>query len=62
MADPKPSSPIRFSPLLAESARKEGQEVLETFSTPADGLTSAEAAARREKHGPDEVVMERQHG
>jgi Mg2+-importing ATPase len=53
---------IKFSPLLAEAARKDGKEVLAGFGTSAEGLTSDEAAARLEKHGPNAVAQEKQHG
>ena len=62
MATPKSTTGIRFSPLLAEAARQDSREVLQTLGTPAAGLTAEEAAARLEKHGPNAVAQEKQHG
>ena len=58
----KPNSTIRFSPLLAEMAGKDGKDVLAHFTTPADGLTQPEAEERVAKHGYNEVTTEKQRG
>ena len=58
----KPSQAIRFSPLLAEMARKDTKDVLEHFASPPEGLTQAEAEERLAKHGFNEVAQEKQHG
>ena len=62
MPTPKPSAPIRFAPILAEAAGKPVAEVLSLLGTSATGLSSAEAAARLEEHGPNEVAQEKRHG
>ena len=62
MAAVKTNHAIRFSPALAEAAGKDGSEVLQSVNTPAEGFSSNEAAARREKYGSYEVTLEKQHG
>ena len=53
---------IRVSPLLADIASKEADEVLRLLETSSSGLTQAEAEKRLEKHGPNEVAQEKQRG
>ncbi len=53
---------IRVSPLLAEAAGKDADEVLRLLETSPAGLTEAEAEERLEKHGPNEVASEKQRG
>src|ERR1039457_5947450 len=45
-----------------EAAIKDIPEVLKQHDTSADGLTEAEAAARLEKFGPNQVAEEKHHG
>jgi Mg2+-importing ATPase len=58
----KPGAGIAVSPLLVESSRKESAQVLESLKTSASGLTQAEADARLEQYGPNEVAQEVHHG
>ena len=58
----KPGAGIAVSPLLVESSRKESAQVLESLKTSAAGLTQAEADARLEQYGPNEVAQEVHHG
>jgi P-type Mg2+ transporter len=62
MSQPKPNASIRFSPLLAEMARKEGKEALLQFGTPPEGLSQEEAEKRLAQHGYNEVAQEKRHG
>ncbi len=59
MASAKSTAGIRFSPLLGEAARKDAADVWQMTATPAEGLSSDEAAARLEKHGPNEIAQEK---
>jgi Mg2+-importing ATPase len=47
--------------LLNEAATKESSEVLGSLETSLAGLSEAEAAARLEKYGPNEVAQESRH-
>jgi Mg2+-importing ATPase len=47
---------------LDEAARKNAEEVFEMLGTSPAGLSEEEAAARLEKHGPNEVAYERKEG
>jgi Mg2+-importing ATPase len=58
----KQGAGIAVSPLLVESSRKESAQVLESLKTSAAGLTQAEADARLEQYGPNEVAQEVHHG
>jgi Mg2+-importing ATPase len=58
----KQGAGILVSPLLVESSRKDSSQVLESLKTSAAGLTQAEAEARLEEHGPNEVAQEIHHG
>ena len=49
------------SDLVREAAIRESPEVLRTLGSSPNGLTEAEAAARLETHGPNEVAQERKH-
>ena len=62
MASANPTTAIRFSPLLAEAARKDSRAVLEQCATPPEGWPSPEAEARLARHGPNEVAQEKSHG
>jgi Mg2+-importing ATPase len=53
---------ILVSPLLVESSRKESAQVLESLHTSGAGLPQAEAEARLETYGPNEVAQEVHHG
>jgi P-type Mg2+ transporter len=58
----KPGAGIVVSPLLIESSRKESAQVLESLKTSSAGLTQAEADARLEQYGLNEVAQEVHHG
>src|SRR5438552_3327244 len=60
----KANTGIRFSPLLTEAACADAKAVMQMFAiaTVPEGLTSEEAAARLEKHGPNEVAQEKPRG
>src|SRR5262249_9071593 len=53
---------INVSPLLVEAARQEPEQVCQKLETSTAGLTQLEADQRLEKHGPNEVAQEREHG
>ena len=53
---------IRVSPAVLDAAGKEGDELLESLGTSAQGLTQAEADVRMRTSGPNEVAQERQRG
>ncbi len=53
---------IAVSPLLVDSSRSESAQVLESLKTTPAGLTQAEADARLEKYGANEVAQEVHHG
>ena len=62
MVLPKSNQTIRFSPVVAEAARKDAKDVLQSSGTSVEGLSSDDAGIRREKYGPNEIAMEKQHG
>jgi P-type Mg2+ transporter len=62
MTTTQPKNAIQTSPLLAEASAKSSAEVLQMLGTSPAGLTEAEAAARLEKYGPNEVASEEKHG
>jgi hypothetical protein len=53
----KPANSIRVSPQLVEPARAEVPDVLRSLDSTPQGLRGAEAEARREKYGPNEVAQ-----
>jgi Mg2+-importing ATPase len=57
----KPGPAIQVSSLLVESSRRDSPQVLESLGTSSSGLTQAEAEARLEKYGPNEVAQEVHH-
>ena len=60
MPDLTSPSNQRTSDLVQEAATKEGAEVLAALGTCPAGLSEAEAAARLEQYGPNEVAHEKQ--
>jgi Mg2+-importing ATPase len=60
-AKPK-SQNIRVSPAVIDAARKDGEELLRSLRTSADGLTQTEAEERAGTSGPNEVAQERRQG
>ncbi|HEY6229311.1 MAG TPA: magnesium-translocating P-type ATPase, partial [Verrucomicrobiae bacterium] len=62
MATVQPKNAIQTSPLLAESFARSSTDVLQMLGASPAGLTEAEAAARIEKYGPNEVASEEKHG
>ena len=52
----------RTSDLVQDAATKEGADVLASLGTSPTGLSEAEAAARLEQYGPNEVAHEKQEG
>ena len=62
MAAAKKSNGEHASDFVHEAAIKDIPEVLQTLETSPNGLTEAEAVARLEKYGPNEVAQEKQHG
>ena len=54
----KPAKSIEVSPLLAEVARFDAQDVLKRMETNDQGLSEEEAARRLEQHGPNVVAKE----
>jgi P-type Mg2+ transporter len=59
MPDPISSSNHRTGDLVQDAAAKEGADVLAAFGCSLAGLTEAEAAARLEQYGPNEVAHEK---
>jgi P-type Mg2+ transporter len=57
----KPAS-IRVSQRLVDAARAERDEVLRALETSANGIRTAEAEARLERYGTNEVSYEGRHG
>jgi Mg2+-importing ATPase len=57
----KPAKSIEVSPLLAEVARCDAQEVLHRLETNDQGLSEEEAARRLEQHGPNVVAKEQRY-
>ena len=62
VAPPPKSHNIRVSPAVIEAAQKEGDELLKSLRTTANGLTQAEAEERARTVGLNEVAQERQQG
>ncbi len=60
LTQPPPS--IRVSPLLAELATADLAAALEQLQTSREGLSTDEAAARLEQHGPNVVGADQRHG
>jgi len=58
----KPANTIHVSTQIVEAARAEIKEVLNKLGTLPEGLTEAEAEARRISHGLNEVDQETHHG
>ena len=54
----RPSNQIQVSPLLAETARCDAQQVFRQLETTDKGLSEEEAACRLERHGPNVVAKE----
>ena len=54
--NPRPADPAH------EVAAKDAAEVLQQLDVSSAGLKEEEAAARLEKHGPNEVAREKRHG
>ena len=54
----RPSKPIQVSPLLAEVAGCDAQQVFRRLETSDKGLSEEEAARRLEQHGPNVVAKE----
>jgi Mg2+-importing ATPase len=58
-----PKSPtINLSPAVIEAAQKDGDPLLQSLHTTAQGLTQSEAEERTRKNGPNEVAQERRQG
>jgi Mg2+-importing ATPase len=53
---------IRVSPAVLDAAGKNGDELLQSLHTTAEGLTQDEAEQRARTSGPNEVAQERQRG
>ncbi len=58
----RPATGIQVSAEVIEAARAEAPEVIQRLGTNPQGLTEAEAEARRERYGPNEVAQEVRHG
>ena len=56
------SKKIHVSPAVLESARKDGDELLQELHTSTGGLTQGEAEARARRTGPNEVAQEKPQG
>jgi len=61
MAGSNNSSSQRTGDLVREAAAREISEVLQSLGVSSNGLTAAEASARLEQYGPNEVARERRH-
>ena len=53
---------IRVSPAVLDAAGKDGDALLQSLHTTAEGLTQAEAEQRARTWGPNEVAQERRRG
>src|SRR5579871_1079711 len=53
---------IQVSPAVLDAARKDGEELLQSLRTAAQGLTQTEAEDRARAVGPNEVAQERKQG
>ena len=53
---------IQVSPAVLDAARKDGEELLQSLRTTAQGLTQTEAEGRARAVGPNEVAQERKQG
>jgi Mg2+-importing ATPase len=53
---------IHVSPAVLDAARKDGDELLNSLRTKAEGLTQAEADTRAQSAGPNELAQERPQG
>jgi Mg2+-importing ATPase len=53
---------IRVSPAVLDAAGKDGDALLQSLHTTAEGLTQAEADQRARTSGPNEVAQERRRG
>jgi len=53
---------IHVSPAVLNAARRSGEEVLQDLQTRLSGLTQAEAEARAEQVGPNEIAQEKTRG
>ena len=62
MPAPTGSNSPRANDLLRDAATNEAAEILQRLNTSPSGLSEAEASARLEKYGPNEVAQEKQHG
>jgi Mg2+-importing ATPase len=62
MSNPKNSANQKASDSVRDAAMQETSAVLEKLNTSPSGLSEAEAAARLEQYGPNEVAQEKQHG
>ena len=57
----RPSKPIEVSPLLAEVARCDVQQVFRRLETSDKGLSEDDAARRLQQHGPNVVAQEQRY-
>jgi Mg2+-importing ATPase len=57
----RPSNHIEVSPLLAEVARCDAQQVFRRLETSDKGLSEDDAARRLRQHGPNVVTQEQRH-
>ncbi len=62
MADLKNSTNQKANDFVHDAAMEEASAVLQRLGTSPAGLSEAEASARLEKYGPNEVAQEKQHG
>ncbi len=53
---------VKVAPLVEQAARADRDQALRLLESREGGLTQAEATERLEKHGPNEVGQEKQHG
>jgi len=53
---------IQVSPAVLDAARKDGEELLQSLRTTAQGLTQTEAEDRARTVGPNEVAQEKKQG
>ncbi|HTQ50509.1 MAG TPA: magnesium-translocating P-type ATPase [Candidatus Acidoferrales bacterium] len=61
MAGSNNSNNQRTADVVREAATRDISEVLQSLGTSSNGLTEAEAEARLEQYGPNEVAHERRH-
>jgi len=61
MPDPRNSTNPKAPDLVHDAAVEEAAAVLQRLGTSLTGLSEEEAAARLEKHGPNEIAQEKKH-